>query len=126
MTGCSKPLHTGPIPQDAESGTVTPGKESWKKRYLVATSDGQPTLTWYNSDKPGQVKNARELILYEGTCLMEGHNTNAFYKLASKDKPLPRPELCFSMMTTTRSLDMAAESVKDAGKLRGVKELLGL
>ena len=85
-----------------------------------------PTLTWYNSDKPGQVKNARELILYEGTCLMEGHNTNAFYKLASKDKPLPRPELCFSMMTTTRSLDMAAESVKDAGKLRGVKELLGL
>jgi hypothetical protein len=53
MTGCSKPLHTGPIPQDAESGTVTPGKESWKKRYLVATSDGQPTLTWYKNEKSG-------------------------------------------------------------------------
>jgi len=73
-----------------------------------------PTLMWYNSDKPGQIKNARELILYEGTCLMEGHNTNAFYKLATSDRPVPKPELCFSMMTSTRSLDLAAETTDSA------------
>ena len=70
-----------------------------------------PTLVWYNSDKPGEVKNARELILYEGSCLIEGHNTNAFHKLVSRDKPVPRAELCFSLMTSTRSLDLASETV---------------
>ncbi len=73
-----------------------------------------PTLMWYNSEKPGQVKNARELILYDGTCLMEGHNTNVFFKLANSDRPIPKPELCFSMMTTTRSLDLAAETLEQA------------
>ena len=75
-----------------------------------------PTLMWYNADKPGEIKNARELVLLEGSCLMEGHNTNAFYKLTSRDKRVPRAELCFSMMTTTRTLDMAAESVQDANQ----------
>ena len=31
-----------------------------------------PTLVWYNSDKPGEVKNARELILYEEVVSSKG------------------------------------------------------
>jgi ankyrin repeat protein len=83
-----------------------------------------PTLVWYNSDKPGEVKNARELILYEGSCLMEGHNTNAFHKLLSRDKSIPRAELCFSMMTSTRSLDLAADRIEDADAWKDALHML--
>ena len=37
-----------------------------------------PTLVWYNSDKPGEVKNARELILYEEVVSSKGAYANAF------------------------------------------------
>jgi hypothetical protein len=83
-----------------------------------------PTLLWYPGDTKLEslysvknvsiTNNARELILYEGAKLTEGHNTSAFWKLAARNKPTPKPEYCFSVITSTRSLDMAAESVTDA------------
>jgi hypothetical protein len=84
-----------------------------------------PTLLWYPGDtKLDSLHNAknmttanntaRELILYEGSKLTEGHSTSAFWRLASRNKPIPKPEYCFSVVTSTRSLDLAAESVEDA------------
>lgn len=73
-----------------------------------------PTLIWYAASKPGEMKNARELVLYEGTYLVEGHSTPAFRKLAHRDGALPRRELCFSVVTSSRTLDLAAESIEIA------------
>jgi hypothetical protein len=43
-----------------------------------------------------------------------GHSTPAFWKLFNRDGPTPRPELCFSVVTNVRTLDLAAETTKAA------------
>ena len=69
-----------------------------------------PTLIWHDCDKSGrEIKNAREMALVEGAHVVAGHNTPAFWKLASRDGPMPRPELCFSVVCSARTLDLAAE-----------------
>jgi hypothetical protein len=75
-----------------------------------------PTLIWYSSNSKGEFRNPRELILYEGSHMVEGHSTPAFWKLESRDGPLPREELCFSVVTPTRTLDLAAESEIEASE----------
>ena len=72
------------------------------------------TLVWFTSEKLGEMRNVRELTLYEGTHIVEGHSTPAFRKLANRDGSVPRRELCFSVVTSTRTLDLAAESIDDA------------
>lgn len=73
-----------------------------------------PTLIWANPDKPDDLSNARELSLYEGAHLVEGHQSPAFWKSKNRGNPLPPEKLCFSVVTSTRSLDLAAESVNEA------------
>ena len=46
--------------------------------------------------------------------MVSGHSTPAFWKLANRNGQLPRHELCFSIISTTRSLDCAAESITSA------------
>ena len=75
-----------------------------------------PTLIWYDSDKLGEIKNARELILVEGAHVVAGHSTPAFWKLSNRDGPTPRPDLCFSIVTNVRTLDLAAETCKSSGE----------
>jgi hypothetical protein len=50
-----------------------------------------PTLIWYHTDRAGEVMNARELMLMEGAHVVAGHSTPAFWKLANRQGPLPRP-----------------------------------
>jgi ankyrin repeat protein len=75
-----------------------------------------PTLLWFAADKIGEgMQNGRELALFEDTQVISGHGTTAFWKLANrKGSALPRHELCFSVVATTRSLDVAAETVSEA------------
>lgn len=37
--------------KDASTGTLIPGKENWKKRYVVVEDKPAPTLSWYKTDK---------------------------------------------------------------------------
>ena len=75
-----------------------------------------PTLVWYdaNSERPDEIRNARELVLVEGSYIVTGHNTPAFSKLISREGPIPRPDLCFSVVTNVRTLDLAAETTKSS------------
>lgn len=73
-----------------------------------------PTIIWANPAKFDDISNARELSLYEGAHVVEGYNTSAFWKCKSRGSPLPPQDLCFSVVTSTRSLDLAAESVSEA------------
>ena len=43
-----------------------------------------PTLVWANPDKPDDLSNARELSLFEGAHLVEGHKSTAFWKSKSR------------------------------------------
>jgi ankyrin repeat protein len=52
--------------------------------------------------------------MYEGTHVVDGHNTPAFWKLQSRKGPLPKEDFCFSVVTSTRTLDLAAESLVEA------------
>lgn len=76
------------------------------------------SLCWYppGSDLKGEemAEVMRELILSQGTHIILGHTTKAFQKLLKSGGPLPRPELCFSVVTATRTLDLAAETRQDA------------
>lgn len=73
-----------------------------------------PTLIWASAENPGDMKHARELVLHDGTYIVEGHQTPAFWKILTKGNPAPPAELCFSIVTGTRSLDLAAETRKEA------------
>ena len=75
-----------------------------------------PTLIWYDPDKAGEELNARELALVDGAHVVSGHGTQAFWKLSDREGPTPRPELCFSMVTGVRSLDLAAETSRSSGE----------
>lgn len=75
-----------------------------------------PTLIWYDPDKAGEELNARELALVDGAHVVSGHSTPAFWKLSDREGPTPRPELCFSMVTGIRSLDLAAETSRSSGE----------
>ena len=105
-----------------------PGSQARPVRVLAAgevSSDGAvsipvayieypPTLIWYNADKPNESKFARELVLVEGAYVVEGHQTPAFWKLVNRGSPMPPKELCFSIVTSNRTLDFAAESLREA------------
>jgi hypothetical protein len=49
------------------------------------------TLIWYHTGGAGEIMNARELMLMEGAHVVAGHSTPAFWKLANRQGPLPRP-----------------------------------
>lgn len=80
----------------------------------VAYISFPPTLTWSNPAKFEDANNARELTLYEGAHVVTGYNSPAFWKSKSRGCPLPPEELCFSVVTSSRSLDLAAESKNEA------------
>ncbi len=71
-----------------------------------------PTLIWFHGDKTSEL--GRELVLFDESKVVSGHSTPAFWKLANRNGQLPRHELCFSVISTTRSLDCAAESPASA------------
>lgn len=85
-----------------------------------------PTLLWFSADKIGEgMQNGRELALFEDTQIISGHGTTAFWKLANrKGAALPRHELCFSVVATTRSLDVAAETVSEAEEWKKSLDIL--
>jgi hypothetical protein len=68
------------------------------------------TLVWYDPKKANQASAARNLVLIQGTQLVLGVNTPAFWKLANRGTKLPRVGLCCSIQAAHRSLDLAAES----------------
>ena len=73
-----------------------------------------PAIIWYNAEKPNEAKFAREIVLIEGAYLVDGHQTPAFWKLVNRGVPMPPKELCFSIVTSTRTLDLAAETLREA------------
>jgi ankyrin repeat protein len=80
----------------------------------VAYIQYPPTIIWFGADKPQDEKFARELLLTSGTYLVEGHQTPAFWKMLTRGAPMPPKELCFSIVTSTRTLDLAAETLREA------------
>ena len=94
-------------------GNNNRGEDGTIEGYIVYP----PTLVWYDadSDRPDEIKNARELVLAAGSHIVTGHSTPAFSKLISKKGPIPRPDLCFSVVTDVRTLDVAAETTKSSG-----------
>jgi len=106
-----------------------PGKKSKPVQLLVTNADGSttikkkkssetyianpPTIIWANPDKPSDLKNARELVLYEGAHIVLGHQSPAFWKSKNRGTPLPPEQFCFSIITSSRSLDLAAESIEE-------------
>jgi len=68
------------------------------------------SLHRYDPKKANQASAARTLVLIEGTQLVLGVNTPAFWKLANRGTKLPRVGLCCSVQAAHRSLDLAAES----------------
>jgi len=71
------------------------------------------SLRWYPEDNTSEAA-VRELVLTQDAHLSLGHATRAFQKTISRGGPLPRAELCFSVVTATRSLDLAAETRQEA------------
>ena len=105
-----------------------PGKKSKPVRLLITNADGStvkskkssetyisdpPTIIWANPDKPSDIKSARELVLYEGAHIVLGHQSPAFWKSKNRGTPLPPEQFCFSIITNSRSLDLAAESIEE-------------
>jgi hypothetical protein len=69
------------------------------------------TLCWIDPEKAQDFCNARELVVDPGAYIVTGHNTPAFFRLASRGKDsTPAPTLCFSIVTGVRTLDFAAEN----------------
>ena len=59
----------------------------------------------------------RGLVVTSSALVVRGHATPAFQKLVQKAASpslVPRPELCFSLVTSARTLDLAAESKAEA------------
>ena len=105
-----------------------PSKKAKPVQILVPNEDGNvnkkskkteayivnpPTIIWANPEKANDLKNARELVLYEGAHVVMGHQSPAFWKSKSRGTPLPPEQFCFSIITNSRSLDLAAESVEE-------------
>ena len=72
------------------------------------------SLRWYPEDNTSDEAAVRELVLTQDAHLSLGHTTRAFQRMSSRGGPLPRAELCFSIVTATRSLDLAAETRQEA------------
>ena len=82
------------------------------------------SLCWYPSEprsnhedpasSAGTGDATRELVLSQQTHVILGHASQAFHKLGTRGGPLPRAELCFSVVTATRTLDLAAETRQEA------------
>ena len=101
----------------AESGTTTTRTSNKKQSTPNTAADtyivNPPTIIWANPDKASDLKNARELVLYEGAHIVLGHQSPAFWKSKSRGTPLPPEQFCFSIITNSRSLDLAAESIEE-------------
>lgn len=82
----------------------------------VAYIQHPPAIIWFSADKPQEEKFARELVLTTGAYLVEGHQTPAFWKMLTRGAPMPPKELCFSIVTSTRTLDLAAETLREANQ----------
>ena len=46
--------------------------------------------------------------------MVEGYSTPAFWMLSNRGGPMPRKEVCFSIVTELRTLDLAADSAIEA------------
>eukprot|EP01041_Mallomonas_annulata_P005865 gene5865-11842_t len=94
----------------------------------VAYTAFPPTLTWFNPASAGERKNTRELMLTDGTYTAAGSNTPAFWKYLSRAQgAVPRTTVCFSVVTSTRTLDLAADSDLEAEAWKNAMQcLLGL
>jgi ankyrin repeat protein len=75
-----------------------------------------PTICWRDPSSMMAKKDERQLQLGRDTRLMVGHCTPVFRKMLQKAGPanMPRPEVCFSLVTPARSLDLAASSRAEA------------
>mmetsp|Transcript_24624 Transcript_24624/g.36263 ORF Transcript_24624/g.36263 Transcript_24624/m.36263 type:complete len:2041 (+) Transcript_24624:160-6282(+) len=103
--------HPGPR---AKPVSILSGDEMGANKSPLGYIVHPPTIIWANPDKKDDLGNARELTLYEGAHVVEGHQSPAFWKCKSRGNPLPPEQLCFSIVTSSRSLDLAAESVQEA------------
>ena len=74
-----------------------------------------PTVIWRNPENGKS--NARELILEEGAHLLRGYATPAFRKVSKRKITLPSPDVCFSVVSSTRTLDVATETPALANEL---------
>lgn len=83
-----------------------------------------PAIIWYSADKPNESKFAREIVLVDGAYLVDGHQTPAFWKMVNRGTPMPPKELCFSIVTSTRTLDLAAETLREANAWKNAIHLL--
>ena len=79
------------------------------------------SLCWYPapSDLPSGTALeplSRELPLSPSTQVLQGHCTSAFQKFIARggSGPMLSPEMCLSVLTSTRTLDLAAESKAEA------------
>lgn len=86
--------------------------------YYRGTNGSEPlyiaypiTLEWYKS---GDEENCRELVLNRDAHVITEHNTPAFWRLVSNAQGVPKPQLCFSIVSHIRTLDLIADSSDDA------------
>jgi ankyrin repeat protein len=93
--------------EDSSSSKKHTKKEA--NTYIV----NPPTIIWANPEKSNDLKNARELVLFEGAHIVLGHQSPAFWKSKNRGTPLPPEQFCFSIITNSRSLDLAAESIEE-------------
>lgn len=72
-----------------------------------------PTLVWFAGSGPGDVISPRELELLSDSKLISGRSTSAFekYMMNQRDSRLDE-NLCFSIETSTRTLDIVVDSIE--------------
>ena len=92
----------------------------------VAYISFPPILCWMNPAAASS-SGAREMLLMDGTYVVGGHNTPAFWKYVNRGGALPGASLCFSVVTSSRTLDLAADSPEEAGAwMKAIQMLLAL
>ena len=70
--------------------------------------------------KKRSTKKAKELVLLDADSIAIGHKTPAFWNQAAHrgDNALPLAELCFSLIARDRTVDLAAETAREAKQWR--------
>ena len=84
-------------------------------------------LIYHLKDASGSApreRNGKQLPLIEGTYVVEGHSTPAFWKLSNRNGSMPRKDKCFSIVAPNRSLDLAVDTVEEANQWRNIFNIL--
>lgn len=83
-----------------------------------------PTICWLDPEKPSEFHSARELAVDSSSYIAIGHRTPTFWRMANKRQGAPAEQLCFSVVTTERTLDFAADSAELAQQWASALTLL--